>query len=440
MDFLLGTLINIEYFIYFVCIGDYYFSYNRRHYKYEKILLLLIATLVSVLWEDLSVLERLLTHISSIFVVIMVYFQEKRLRLLVLYLSVLTLLAMIIPMFELLVEVLLYFGNVKMNDNVIGFWGHTLLLAYLWIISEYFKKKFVNAIGKIEKVYLLFLTIVLLVDSIIVSILGRFVQTNEQVSQKPVLILAYVFIVIGILIQLALLMNAVITRNISKENEILAKQFLDSQKEHYEYLEKREMETKKFRHDIRNHLIVVRELLHNKDYEEVDKYLYSINENVNRFSSYISVNNGIADAIINKFYYEAKKKGIIIQVKGHFPLECYVSAYDICTILSNLLSNALIAVSECEQRKDILLDIRYTEQDIIIVVENDYEHELKVKGNVFITTKKDTYNHGLGLENVKRCVERNNGHFTISTENKRFKVMLSIGNDKGVDDENCGCG
>ena len=117
-----------------------------------------------------------------------------------------------------------------------------------------------------------------------------------------------------------------------------------------------------------------------------------------------------------------------------------MSAYDICTILSNLLSNALIAVSECEQRKDILLDIRYTEQDIIIVVENDYEHELKVKGNVFITTKKDTYNHGLGLENVKRCVERNNGHFTISTENKRFKVMLSIGNDKGVDDENCGCG
>ena len=170
------------------------------------------------------------------------------------------------------------------------------------------------------------------------------------------------------------------------------------------------------------------ELVQNKDYDEIEKYITAINENVNKFTNYITVNNGIADAIINKFYYDAKEHDIHILVRGHFPMKCFISAYDICTILSNLLSNAITAVSKCEHRKEILVDIRYTEQEIIIVVENDYEHELKVKDNKFLSTKEDAYRHGYGLENVKECVERNQGYFSISTENHRFKVMLSIVN------------
>lgn len=439
MDFLLETLINIEYFIYFLCIGESYLCFNRRYLKYEKILLLLVAIVVSILWRYIGVWQRAVIHALGIVIVIKVYFQERWARMWALYFSIMTLLAMLIPMFELLIESILYFCNLDLTNNVIRFLAYTLLLVYLWVIGKFFEKKFPIGISRIEKGYLIFIIIIICMDSVVVSLLGNFIRLNEQMSEKLTFTLVYIFIVIGILMQLALLIYAVITRTISKENELLAKQFLDSQKDHYEYLEKRETETKRFRHDIKNHLIVMTELLHNKDFGEIEKYLNAINENVNKFSNRISVNNGIADAIINKFYYDAQEHGIHIQVRGHFPVECYISAYDICTILSNLLSNAITAVTQCERRKEILVDIRYTEQEIIIAVENDYEHELKIKDSRFISTKADAYSHGFGLENVKACVERNDGYLSISTENHRFKVMLSIRNAKEEDDENSSC-
>lgn len=430
MHFLLDVLINIEYFIYFLCIGESFFCFNRRHMKYEKILLLLIITVASALWNYVGSYGRILSHIISVVAVMMIYFQEKWTTILAFYFSMLTLLAMLTPMFEMLIESLFHFCNFHLNEQIIYFGAYTSLLVYILGIGRYFKKKYINTIDKIGKAYVAVLIVVLVVDAIIVVILGDFIKTYEQISEKNSLILVYIFIVIGILTQIILLLNALITRNISKENELLAKQFLDSQKDHYEYLEKRETETKRFRHDIKNHIIVMNELLHNKEYDEIEHYLTAISENVNRFSNHISVNNGIADAIINKFYYDAQEHGIQIQVRGHFPVECKISAYDICTILSNLLSNAIIAVTQCEGRKEILVDIRYTEEDIIIAVENDYAHELKIKDTTYLTTKADAYSHGFGLGNVKECVERNDGYLSISTENNRFKVMLSIRNAK----------
>lgn len=398
--------------------------------KYEKILLLLIAVFVSVLWNHVGIFGQGILHIPGMVIVIMIYFQEKWTKVALLYFFVMTLLSMLMPMFEMLIESVFLVCHLVLEEQLIRLWAHTLLLIYVWGIGKYFKKKFFNGIDKIESIYLIVLIAVLIVDATIVVILGDFIQTYEATAEKLSLIFVYIFIVIGILTQIILLINALITRNISKENELLAKQFLDSQKDHYEYLEKRETETKRFRHDIKNHIIVMNELLHNKEYEEIEHYLTAISENINKFSNHVSVNNGIADAIINKFYYDAQEHGILMQVRGHFPVECNILAYDICTILSNLLSNAITAATECEGRKEIFVDIRYTEEDIIIVVENDYVHELKLKDNTYLTTKADTYTHGFGLGNVKECVERNDGYLSISTENNRFKVMLSIRNAK----------
>ena len=218
------------------------------------------------------------------------------------------------------------------------------------------------------------------------------------------------------------------TRNVHKENEKLAKQFLESQNEHYQYLEKREHETKKFRHDIKNHLILLENLINNQKYDEAEAYLQTINEKVSTFSNQVSVNNGIADAILNRFYIEAQEKGIALKVSGHFPMDCYITAYDICTILSNLLSNAILAETE-SKGKEVLVNIKYTDDKVLLTVENNYAHELDEVDGVFKTTKKDSLGHGYGLSNVKECVEKNGGNISISTENQRFKVMIMMLNE-----------
>ena len=235
----------------------------------------------------------------------------------------------------------------------------------------------------------------------------------------------YILSVIFMYIQIGLMIALIISRNVYREKEYLAAKYLEEQKLHYEYLENRERETKKFRHDIKSHLLIVNDLIHKKQYEECEAYLRETNVRIDRFSYKISVNNGIADAIINRFYVEAKQKGIQLQVKGHLPDPCYLSGYDICTILSNLLSNAIdaeyAAGGDC-----VYVELRYTDSDIMLVVQNDYIQDLEQSNGSFFTTKEDKANHGFGLENVKECVRKNNGQIKIDTDDNVFKVLVCV--------------
>ncbi len=53
-----------------------------------------------------------------------------------------------------------------------------------------------------------------------------------------------------------------------------------------------------------------------------------------------------------------------------------MSAYDLCTVLSNLLSNAIDAEKEAGG-KTIYCGVRYDETQILIVVKNDYVNPIK---------------------------------------------------------------
>ena len=268
----------------------------------------------------------------------------------------------------------------------------------------------------------------LIVDSAVVSILGEFVL-NVYVSKNHFsFVFFYILIVVGIFFQLFLVVALILSRNVYREKEALARQYLNDQKQHYEYLKQRERETKKFRHDLKNHMYLLTNMYTQGNLEEFHTYLEQINQKIGSFGNPISVNNEIADAIFNKFYYEGKEQGILFHIQGHFPAVCNIQAYDLCTILSNLLSNAMYAQAECEGGT-IDVSIRYTDQQITLKIENHYLQEPLQTEGIFQTRKMDKEHHGFGLENVRECVEKNHGQITIETENNRFKVMLSLHNE-----------
>jgi len=438
VKYIIEFINNIIYVAYFILIGELFLDFHRRHKKYEKPVLLIIVLIATVSWFYLGLLERLIIHILSIFFIIWMYFKVKKSILVVFYIGITSILSMLSSMFEIVITETLIYMNLSVYDGVQDIIYQILLLIYIIILGLYFRKRHPGGIKKIGFGYLMLFSIILLIDTGVVLMIGSFVMNDLETSRRGVFVSVYIGIVLGILIQLALLINTLLTRNIYKENENLAKQFLEGQKEHYEYLEKREEETKKFRHDIRNHLLVLGDCIRRKDYEGAEEYFDTLNEKVDALGNKISVNNGIADAIINKFYDEANEKGIKLQVSGRFPMMCYISGFDICTILSNLLNNAILAESQCGG-KSVSLDIRHTEEEIYIIIQNDYSHELKRENDIYKTTKLDSVGHGYGLKNVKESVEKNKGHVAISTENNRFKVMISMKNERSRD-ENSNCG
>lgn len=413
----------------FILIGQLLLGFERTYKKYEKIVLIISVLLITVCWFYMGICGRFIIHALGIFIVMFVYFNEKKRVLFMFYLGMVPMLSMLNSMFKMVVKESLAYMNVSLHENVKKTLALALLFTYISIIGLYFKKRHTRGLRNIGVGYLVLFLLLLVIDSIIVVALGTFITRDLQTTRKGLVIVLYIGIVLGILIQLVLLINTLLTRNVYRENETLAKQFLDKQKEHYLYLEKREEETKKFRHDIRNHLLVLGDCIKKKDYEGAEEYLDTLNEKVDSLGNKISVNNGIADAILNKFYDEAKEQGIEIKVNGRFPMECYISAFDICAVLSNLLSNAILAESQYGG-DNITLDIRHTDDEIFIIIENDYCNELKRENESFKSSKPDSAGHGYGLKNIEESVGNNKGHVSYSTDNNRFKVMLSMRNER----------
>lgn len=313
------------------------------------------------------------------------------------------------------------------SDEVAALLPQVLLLLYLWGLGCAFERKGVQGLKNIKFPYFILFIVILSVDAIMISALGDFIRDNYISDRQNILILVYIGMILAILVQLELLLYTMLSRDVYKEKEMLARQYLESQKDHYQYLEKREAETKKFRHDIRNHLQTVSDCLKVGKYAEAARYLESMHQHVETLRLHVSVNNGIADAILNRFYEEAQEEGIELAVQGRFPNICHISSFDICTILSNLLSNAIEAERQCGgKRVDVY--INHWENEMFLTIENDYEHELIQEDEQFRTTQKDAIGHGYGLLNVTECVKRNRGHISIVTDNKRFCVKLSVRN------------
>lgn len=428
MKFVFEYASTLIYFLCVISIGELFLDYRIKNLKYKKALFALIILMTSIVMLYPNVWLNSITHVISVIIAIKIWFEEKWKEILGLYIGTTAVLSMLSMLFDVIsTEVVKFFGIEKIADsvNVISL---LLILLCIRMIGKYFSKKYENGLKSIGAKYWIFFVAIMFFDASVIVILGDFILNTLQAERKYIMAFLYWCVVIGLLVQLVLLINTLVTRNVHKENEKLAKQFLESQNEHYQYLEKREHETKKFRHDIKNHLILLENLINTKKYDEAQDYLNTINEKVSSFSNQISVNNGIADAILNRFYTEAQEKGITLKVSGHFPLECYIKAYDICTILSNLLNNAILAEIEAEGN-EVLVNIKYTDNKVLLTMENDYVHELAEVDGVFKTTKKDSLGHGYGLSNVKECVEKNGGYLSISTENHRFKVMIMMLNE-----------
>ena len=145
-------------------------------------------------------------------------------------------------------------------------------------------------------------------------LLGEFGDVIEKGNMK--ICIAYIFIVLGVFLELALLLILAATREVYKEKDLLNQKYLKWQEEHYTYLEQRETATKKFRHDMRNHIYILQHLLKQEKLEEAKQYADELEEHFASVGTTISVNHGIVDAILNKYAAKCQEKKIGLVVKG----------------------------------------------------------------------------------------------------------------------------
>lgn len=183
----------------------------------------------------------------------------------------------------------------------------------------------------------------------------------------------------------------------------------------------------KLYHDMKNHLSLVQSYLTDGKVIEAQKYLGEINGIANH-----SINQwtgiGAIDYILSQKADTARKQGIDISIHAEYPNDCKIEPVDLCTILTNLLDNAIEA---CEKQpkgaeKTIKIIIRRIHQFIIIRITNTSVAEPIASNGIFATTKVNQRNHGWGIRSVKSAVEKYQGTIEFDYDNSIFTVSVML--------------
>ena len=310
------------------------------------------------------------------------------------------------------------------------------LLCFTLVVGGLYRRSVNRGMKTISKGGLIIFTCLAMADTFIVMVISYFITTNESLCSNKEYVRGFMLVVLGLFLQLGAVIIFLMQRNDYKEAQQITLRYLEEQKNHYEYLEKRERETKKFRHDLRNHMEILMALVVEHKYTELKNYMDKININIDKFGSTLSVQNGIVDAIINKYYSEAEKNNIAMKVTGRLPKECEIEAYDLCTIFSNILSNAIEGAAEIEKGW-ISIECRYTENNMLIVVNNTFDYQNPKRKNITKTHKQDTNYHGFGLENVREAIKKYNGVCDTKINENVYSIRISLNYRSAREYEDC---
>lgn len=193
-------------------------------------------------------------------------------------------------------------------------------------------------------------------------------------------------------------------------------------------IQKNSNELKQFRHDIKNRIIAVEQLLAQNKNEEAIQYLTSIADKLTSIKAFSETGNLAVDSILNYKLTQAVELGIQVKASILLPEDLQIDKDDLIVILGNLLDNSIEASEKSKKRKYISISIKYDQGAIIIVLKNSYDGNIEESNSKFLTTKSNKKLHGIGLESIKNVIQKNNGDMIVTYNADEFcsKIILIV--------------
>lgn len=268
-----------------------------------------------------------------------------------------------------------------------------------------------------QKVYALILASLVLIG----NLCGNLAVPNDDLLFSHDI--NHFFIALTVLIFIAVIVlfifNSISKRYYESISKLMEEQ-VEAQIRYYKKIDQLNENLREFRHDYRNHMISLQSLLECHAYEEAMEYVREITkqdiiENRKFFSG-----NQIADAIMNDKSEYARKNGSTIYFDGFISDE--IPSSDLCIILSNALDNAVEACSHIVSNtpKEIKVKCAVRQNVQVICISNPNERDSTE------TRKTDKENHGFGLYNIRRTVEKLNGQMQIPSMVPFFVLELEF--------------
>lgn len=194
---------------------------------------------------------------------------------------------------------------------------------------------------------------------------------------------------------------------------------------------KQEAEISKIKHDMENVALTTTTLLQEHDYAKLEKHFSQIINDLQVTDIlHTDIKNVYLNAIIQQKYTKCKSKiknvNFTCAADETFRKNeeiANIDIIDLCTIIANLLDNAIEAYTECNDY-DIRINLDYINNSYRIEIANTIKGSVLSGNKTLKTSKSDTKNHGIGIKSVKSRAEKYNGKTEFTEENGQFVARV----------------
>lgn len=193
-----------------------------------------------------------------------------------------------------------------------------------------------------------------------------------------------------------------------------------SQELHYMLLEEKVESSKKFIHDFKKHINMINAYVYDEDWDKLKVYLNELSTEIKKDESFVLTGNKLIDLCLH-----ANKDALTIntiEIKHDIKIKDVspVTEFDFNIVFSNILDNA---IESCIRTSGHFIKIKLDKTNDLVVLKV-INPCLEVKEN--FETLKDENEHGYGISNIKKIVEKYDGSATFKFDKEQSVFISTI--------------
>ena len=191
---------------------------------------------------------------------------------------------------------------------------------------------------------------------------------------------------------------------------------IEMEKSYYETVKQHQEEIAKIRHDFGNQLTVALHIAQSGGQEKAVDVLEQLQAELEVFTKDKWCENSVVNAVLSEKSRVCEKEKIHFAAQVDVSGEIGIQPLHLCSILANLLDNAISAAGESgEECAQVSLYAKQQERYLVIKVENTSEKPEK---------KVQRPGHGYGLQILRSIAEQYNGNYSGSWENGLYTAVV----------------
>lgn len=420
---------NFANFVIFLLIIGYSWKIKPREIRYQ---LMSVASVLLASYIDYRLDGDLLpVYILYNYISVLLFFDFGLLHAFNLIIPLMFFTGMIDTFSSIFIQIV-FIGH-GVAENNISWWmepAYLISLTIYYILYRVVLKKNNVYMCDIKIKY----KIEILVFSIIFQMFYSIIFSSLDEHNTEFTVNAYIMFVIalvGAIYSVALTLELA-TKNIVEERQNRElEMYINMQEQSYDYQKEKMMEISKFRHDLLNHMTVIRELLKQNNCDKAVSYIDSVWDLVTEFGKNIRTGDDILDVIINYYYLICSRDNISFKLVGGVSKKIDMGLTDITKLISNILQNAYEAARQSE-KKFIVITVYDAKNEVFIKAINSSHKDVIKKDGRLITSKKDSKLHGFGINNIQDIVNKYNGECYYGTDKIDneyvFEINVSVRN------------